>query len=152
MYEEGYGVTKFDLKLRRIVGDDPGRAHSEAKILGSRLHVARRLANGRKRFEVESKWPKYLFSKRMPRWVAKSTSNFVGSWVPTSNLKCQWVVGMRSMMVHSGAASMRKGNHVPRRLEHCFCKDEVAWGSLKWGKKCRFWALDGGDLTSNSTE
>ena len=60
-----------------MIGGRWGRAYLKAETLGSRLHVSRRLAKKWKRFELESKWPKYHFSKGMPRWVPKSTSIFV---------------------------------------------------------------------------
>ena len=72
---QGVRVSKIDLKLRRMIGESSGRAHSKAKTLGSRFHVPRRLANKWRKFEVESKWPKYPFSRGVPRSVAKSTSN-----------------------------------------------------------------------------
>ncbi len=40
-------------------------------------HGPQRLANKCGRFEVESKWPRYHFSKGRPEWAVKSTSNFV---------------------------------------------------------------------------
>ena len=70
-------VSKNDLKLRWMIGEGSGRAHSRAETLGSRYHVPRGLANEWLRFEVESKWPECYFSRGMPGWALKSTSNFV---------------------------------------------------------------------------
>ena len=69
----GFG-SKTDLKLPGMTGESSGRAHSKAETSGSRFHIPRRLANEWRKFEVESKWPKYHFSKGVPRSVAKSTS------------------------------------------------------------------------------
>ncbi len=63
---QGVWVSKIDLKLRWMIGQGSGRAHSKAGILGSRLHVPRRLTNKCGRFAVESKWPRYHFSKGRP--------------------------------------------------------------------------------------
>ena len=74
---QGVWVSKINLKLRRVIGERSGRAHSKAETLGSRFHVPQRLANTWLRFEVESKWLGHYFSKGQPSWVAKSTSNLV---------------------------------------------------------------------------
>ena len=48
-----------------------------------------------------------------------------------SDLKYQWVVRMSSGMARSRAKSMGKRIHVPRRLEYCSRKSEVAGESSK---------------------
>ena len=48
-----------------------------------------------------------------------------------NDLKYQWLVRMSSGMAHSRAESMGKRIHVPRRLECCSRKNEVAGESPK---------------------
>ena len=48
----GVWICEINLKLRRVVVEGSGWAHSEAETLGSRMHVPRRLADEWLRFEV----------------------------------------------------------------------------------------------------
>ncbi len=77
-----------------MVEESSGRAHSKAETSGSRLHFPQRLANECMRFEVKSKLPKCHLSKGNPKWVVKSTSNYVerseedANAVPTESYGC----------------------------------------------------------------
>ena len=66
-----------------------------------------------------------------------------------NNLKYQWVVEMSSGMAHSRVVFMGKRFHVPRRREYRCHGNEVARGSLRWGKNAIFRASGGGKTTSN---
>ncbi len=152
----GVWGSKINLKSRRVIVEGSGRADSKAE---NSVERSEEVDHGGKQESwtspggSEKRSPEVVLPFSKTGWHINSakphSSRDKGVAGSKKSLECQWMVRMSLVTAQSGAVSMGKRIHAPRR-RGCFCHgNEIARGSLRWGKNAIFRASGGGKTTSN---